>query len=197
MYPVMLNVKDKLCTVIGGGKVALHKAEKLAQSGARVKVVSVNFIDSFEDFETIRKEYSPSDISDAFLVIAATDSMDLNKKIVDDAHKLNILASVADNAEYSDFISPASVTNGNITLSVSTNGKFPLLAKKLCAEKSADLYSINKILPLLEEYRRRVIKLNGNDKRELLEFILSEGMLKYAQNDSMAFRKIIDKKLSN
>ena len=192
MYPVMLNVFDRLCTVVGGGKVALHKAEKLAESGARVRVVSMSFIDGFETFETLRKKYAPSDIEGSFLVIAAADDMDLNKKIADDARGRNILTAVADNAAYSDFISPASVTSGDITLSVSTNGKFPMLAKKLCLEKSEELDFFSGILPLLSECRRRVIEMNRTDKSELLEFMLSDEMLGYAVGDRKLFEKKLD-----
>ena len=72
MYPVMLNINGKLCTVIGGGKVALHKVKKLSQGGAYVKVISAEFINGFAEFETITKKYSPSDIENSFLVISAT-----------------------------------------------------------------------------------------------------------------------------
>ena len=40
LFPICLNMEDKLCLVIGGGKVAERKIAALLEHGARVKVVS-------------------------------------------------------------------------------------------------------------------------------------------------------------
>ena len=39
-YPVLLNLKNKKCVVIGGGIVALRKALSLLKAGARVYLIS-------------------------------------------------------------------------------------------------------------------------------------------------------------
>lgn len=189
MYPIMLNVQDRLCVIIGGGKVALRKAKKISESGAKVKVISADFIDGFKNFTTVRKEYSASDIDNAFLVIAATNNRELNKQIAKDARKSNILVSLADNADYSDFTFPAFVTEGDMTFAVSTNGKFPLLAKKLCSEKSDDISFYNSLIPVLEKYRNII-----SDK-DILEFMISDEMLKKAKENIALFEQAIKEKL--
>ncbi|MFQ5687483.1 MAG: bifunctional precorrin-2 dehydrogenase/sirohydrochlorin ferrochelatase, partial [Candidatus Scalindua sp.] len=39
-YPIYLDVKDKKCVIVGGGKVAYRKVCSLKEAGAEVVVVS-------------------------------------------------------------------------------------------------------------------------------------------------------------
>ena len=39
-YPVFLELKERLCVVLGGGRVAERKVKTLLRAGARVKVIS-------------------------------------------------------------------------------------------------------------------------------------------------------------
>jgi siroheme synthase-like protein len=183
MYPVMLNVDGKKCTVIGGGSVAKRKAAKLVQSGARVKVISKSFCEGFKNAEKIIKEYEPSDICGSFLVIAATDDRELNKKIARDAREKNILVSLADDKDNSDFISVSSKTEGDITLSVSTNGLFPMLSRMLCEEKSDDLELYNLVLGIVSKYRKEITEKNMPDKTERMKAMISAQMMELARED--------------
>ncbi len=195
MYPVMLNVKGKKCVVIGGGSVALRKAAKLRSRGAEVIAVSPEFFGNFDGIEKIKKRYEPSDIAGSFLVIAATDDKDLNLEIASDAKKQNILVSLADNAEISDFVSPASHDIGDITLAVSTNGKFPALSKKLCDIMSEDIGFYNDILPTLEKYREKIIAEHGDSKQEIISYMVSDEMLDTARRDLPLFEQKIKEKI--
>ncbi len=40
LYPVNLNIADKLCLVVGGGAVALRKTKSLMACGAKIRVIS-------------------------------------------------------------------------------------------------------------------------------------------------------------
>ena len=163
MYSAMLNVRDRKCVVIGGGNIALRKTKKLAAAGAQVTIVSPDFTAGFEAFNTVTKQYSPQDPDGAFLAVAATNNRQVNRQIASDAKSKNILVSLCDSAELSDFITPASCASGDITLSVSTNGQSPLLAKKLCLEKSKDLDLYSSVLPVFEKQRREA-PLSGDTK---------------------------------
>lgn len=195
MYPVMLDVRGKKCVVIGGGSVALRKAAKLRSCGAEVTAVSPEFCGDFEGIEKIKKRYEPSDIAGSFIVIAATDDKDLNSQIAADAKNLKILVSLADNAEMSDFMSPASRDIGDITLSVSTNGKLPALSKKLCDILSEDIGLYNDILPVLEKYRKEIIAKHGDSKHEIISYMVSDEMLDIARKDLLLFEQKIKEKI--
>lgn len=195
MYPVMLNVQGKKCVVVGGGHVALRKAVKLFESGANVTVISPKFCSDFNFASKIQSKYDVKYIKNSFLVIAATDNYDLNKKIADDAKTENILVSLVDKSIESDFVSPSSVTSGDITVAVSTNGKYPMLAKKLCKMISCDISFYNELINILEQYRKIIISKCGDTKIELLEQLISEDMIQYAKKDISLFKQKADKLL--
>ncbi|MBQ3471075.1 MAG: NAD(P)-dependent oxidoreductase, partial [Clostridia bacterium] len=68
MYPIMLNIDGRKCVVIGGGAVALRKANKLRECGGNVVVISPEFADGFEGFTTFKKESDRRDLEGAFVV---------------------------------------------------------------------------------------------------------------------------------
>lgn len=191
MYPVMLNIEGRKCTIIGGGKVALRKAKKLKEYGGDVTAVASEFCAGFDNINTIQKFYEPSDITNSFLVIAATNDKNLNIKIAQDAKHQNILVSLTDNSELSDFISSCTHTSGDISVSISTSGKFPLLSRKLCEIKSHDLKFYDSILPILEKYRQKIIAENRDTKKELLECLISDDMLEIAKANIEQFENKI------
>ena len=118
MFPIMLNIRGRKCTVAGGGNVAERKVKTLLKYGADVTAVSPVFKDRFPNVKRLEKEYSSSDIENSFLVIAATDNKEVNQTIYNDAKKHNILVSLSDDTEHSDFILPSSKNYDDITISV-------------------------------------------------------------------------------
>ncbi|MDY0219566.1 MAG: bifunctional precorrin-2 dehydrogenase/sirohydrochlorin ferrochelatase [Desulfobacterium sp.] len=135
-YPVGLNIQDRNCLVVGGGKVGARKAETLARCGARVKVVSPCFDGALWDnlegkVELVPREYQEKDLRGMSLVIGATDNRQLNRTIGEQAKRANILFNGADLPELSDFILPAVVERGDLTIAVSTSGTSPAFAKKI------------------------------------------------------------------
>ena len=78
--------------------------------------------------------YSRTDLAGAFLVIAATDNEQVQQQAYEEAEERNILINVADVPARCNFILPATVRQGDLTISVSTGGKSPALAKRLRQE---------------------------------------------------------------
>ena len=139
-YPLFLDVRGKKCVVVGGGGVGARKAGTLARAGGVVTVVSLHFSRRLNTLaETLpitltQKSYDPSDLTSAFIVIAATDSRTLNRRVREDARRDNILCNIIDQPETSDFLVPAVVNQGDLSIAVSTTGKSPALAKHLRKE---------------------------------------------------------------
>lgn len=142
-YPICLNITNKRCVIVGGGEVGARKAEGLIVCGARVVVLSRVLAPSLEKMKQegridhVETDYEASYLSGAFMVIGATDSAEVNKKIAADARALGIMVNVADDPLRCDFILPAVVRQGDLLIAVSTGGKSPALAKKLRAELDA------------------------------------------------------------
>ena len=47
-YPIFLDIKSKLCVVVGGGDVAERKVRSLVEQGAQVKVISRTITEGLE-----------------------------------------------------------------------------------------------------------------------------------------------------
>ncbi|GAG08770.1 unnamed protein product, partial [marine sediment metagenome] len=78
--PIMVDIKGKRCVVIGGGEVALRRAEMLVEHGAQVEIISpelcpeLNRLAASGAVLSMLREYKPSDLHGAFVVVAATDN---------------------------------------------------------------------------------------------------------------------------
>ncbi|MGN0709252.1 MAG: bifunctional precorrin-2 dehydrogenase/sirohydrochlorin ferrochelatase [Anaerovoracaceae bacterium] len=136
-YAVRLDLNGKRCVTAGGGRVAARKVRKLLEAGALVTVIAPEVCRELEDevrenagLRFIRRDYRAGDPEGAFLVIAATDSREANALVAQDAKRLGILVSVADDPGAGDFISSASYSTGPVEFTVSTGGT-PMLAKLL------------------------------------------------------------------
>lgn len=116
-YPIGLDIKGKKCVVVGSGNVARRKIERLAKFGAKVVVVN-----------PYRKDF----LKGAYLVFACTNKINVNKKIASDAKEMGILVNVAKPGNASSFILPAIAEKGDFLISISTHGKSPANAKRLC-----------------------------------------------------------------
>lgn len=123
--PVVLNITGKKIVIVGGGRVGLHKATILNRFTQEATVVSPSFREGFEElpFRLVQKEYQVEDIQDAFLVYVCTENEELNARIKHEAERLGVLASVCDNPDLCDFISPAIFKQDNICIAVSSNAK--------------------------------------------------------------------------
>ena len=65
-YPIYLDVKDKKCVIVGGGKVAYRKVCSLKEAGAEVVVVSPETcpeIADKKDIALIKKDYDEKKLS--------------------------------------------------------------------------------------------------------------------------------------
>ena len=130
-YPVNLNIKGKVCVVIGGGRVAERKVKNILPCGGKVRVVSPDLTDLLSKWASQRKidyiqsEYHCRYLKKASLVYAATYDRRVNAQIARDAARLGLLVNVADSARESTFILPAALRKKRITIAVSTDGLSP------------------------------------------------------------------------
>jgi siroheme synthase-like protein len=164
-YPLFLDITDKGCLVIGGGKVALRKVITLLQFNARVAVVSPVIsskllkLDEEGKIKCFLRTYSRKDLDNAALIFACTDNNAINNKIKKEAKIKNIPVNVVDNPDICDFIVPSIVKKGDITIAISTSGELPLLSKKL-REKIEETVTDDYLeyLHIIGEFRRHLIK---------------------------------------
>ena len=139
-YPVYLDLRDRPCLVIGGGTVAERKARALLEAGADVTIISPTLTPKLQELSESgkithqQKKFSEKDLSGEFLVIAATDSAEVNTVAAQACKRKHTLVNVVAPSEESTFIVPSVVERGELLISVSTSGSSPALAKKIREE---------------------------------------------------------------
>lgn len=136
LYPIFLNLQDRYCVVVGGGKVAGRKVGKLLRARARVKVVSPEIEPDLAKsaVEVEQKPYEVGDLAGAVLAFAATDSREVNAAAAREAKELGIPVNVADNPSEGDFALPSTLRRGGLQVAVSTGGASPTLAREIRGE---------------------------------------------------------------
>jgi precorrin-2 dehydrogenase/sirohydrochlorin ferrochelatase len=136
-YPITLQLADKLCLVVGGGSVATRKVHSLLQAGARVRVIAPALTEELQLLTAqgvIQWEQRPAgaeDLAGAWLVISAADDAATNELIGRAALAAGLLVNVVDQPALCSFYVPATVHRGPVSLSISTDGASPLLARRL------------------------------------------------------------------
>lgn len=129
-YPINLNVENKKCFVIGGGKIALEKILGLIEANAKIFVIAPKVCAEVEELfqngkiNLIREKYSSEKISDGEILIAATNNFELNQKILSDGREKNFLVNIVDSFD-GDFTVPSRIRRGDFLLAISTGGKSP------------------------------------------------------------------------
>lgn len=164
-YPIFLELGGRRAVVVGGGAVAVRKAQVLLTAGARLVVVAERISDMMTalcqgtNAELVRAKYSKSYLTGAVLTIAATNKPKLNKQIYKDCQELEILCNVVDQPELCDFFVPAVVKRGDLQIAIGTEGHYPAYAGHI-RKKLEQVFTEKhgEFLAELEVLRKRIIK---------------------------------------
>lgn len=140
LYPTLLDLRGKLCVIVGGGEVARRKIEHLLEAGAHVRVVAPKihkvirkWATEGEAVELITRSYSADSLEGRpRLVFACTDDAEVNRRVAEDANELGIDVNRADDPKGSAFHVPSMVRREDLLLTVSTGGQAPALAREVC-----------------------------------------------------------------
>ncbi len=198
-YSVSLSLEDAPCLVVGGGVVALRKVESLIAAGARVKVVSPEVapeIEALEEVEIARRKFRLEDLQARFLVISATDDREVNEKVADAARKRGMLVNVVDVPDLCNFFVNSQVRRGDLTISVSTGGASPALARRIRKElerRYGEEYA--DFLSLMREYRPMIIRevTDPGRRSRIFKSLADAGIEKvYREQGEAAARKAIE-----
>jgi precorrin-2 dehydrogenase/sirohydrochlorin ferrochelatase len=132
-YIACLDLTDRSVLVVGGGPVALEKAQALLDCGADVTVVAPQVVGELAelDITVIRRGYRTDDLDGRFLVVAATSTTSVNRRVFRDAEARALLCNIVDVPELCSFILPAIHREDPIAVAVSTGGASPALAQRL------------------------------------------------------------------
>lgn len=199
-YPIHIDLEGKKVVVIGGGVVATRKINGLCSTGASITVVSPKITPELRELVQgnmilwKEKMFSPNDIDDAFLIIAASNDKSTNEEVKESA-KPTQLINVADNQERSNCIIPSVLRRGKLTISISTSGASPSLTKiiRQSLEKTYD-ERYESYIDFLAECRDFILQ-NVKDpikKRHLLKVIVEDDRFLTSEKRKEEFQALLD-----
>ncbi|MBN2039731.1 MAG: bifunctional precorrin-2 dehydrogenase/sirohydrochlorin ferrochelatase [Spirochaetes bacterium] len=196
-YPVFANIRNKPVVVIGGGQVAYRKIQDLLEAGAFVKIISPEIHekitrlqqDNKDSIEIVYREYKYGDIDKAYLVIAATDTPEVNRTVFKEAEEKCKFFNSVDDPPNCSFIVPSMFRKGDLTFALSTSGASPAMAAKLrriCEQNIPENIDI-----ILEALREARITLNDFEQ---LDSPARGRILKRIVNDDSLLKKLLEQK---
>lgn len=136
-FPIFLDIRGARCVVIGGGEVALRKAEALHRAGAAVDVIALDIRTELRELVAAsggraeQRGFRPADLDGARLVVAATDRDDVNRAVSEAAQARNIPVNVVDQPELCSYIVPSIVDRSPLVIALSSGGASPVLLRLL------------------------------------------------------------------
>lgn len=186
LYPINLNLKNRLCLAVGGGKVAERKIKSLLKAGAAVRLVSPDATDGLKAMaadgriDWRREKYTADGtgvLDGVFLVMACTNSHAVNAEVTRNAQAQQLLVLCADDPETGNFQSAAQITRGDLVLTVSTGGGSPTLAAVLRERLEAEFGPEWAGLVELIGKQRDFVKTNSNEaaRKAAIGRVLDDG----------------------
>lgn len=136
-FPLFMELKDRDCLVVGGGKVAWRKVKVLMDFGAQVSVVAPEINSEIRELglaQQTEREFEDGDVQGRTLVVAATDNEALNRRISQLCQALGIPVNAVDQTQDCSFIFPAYVKQGEVVAAFSSGGQSPVMTQYLKAQ---------------------------------------------------------------
>ncbi|MFC5705924.1 siroheme synthase CysG [Aeromonas eucrenophila] len=133
--PMFAKLEGRPVLLVGGGEIALRKARLLLAAGAKLTLVSPELDPAFHEFGDrfthLAEHFTPQHLAGQQLVVAATDSLEVNALVYQSADALGLFVNVVDDPQRSSFIFPSIIDRSPIMVAVSSGGKAPVLVRLL------------------------------------------------------------------
>lgn len=129
-FPLFVDLQDKPVALYGAGQIASRRLRGLLRFGARVTVTAPEISESVrelaQDYENQVQlnvqRYQPDSISDAVLVLSATNDLETDRQIYAECRAKGIPVNIASDQSLCDFYFPALVEQDGIVAGISSGG---------------------------------------------------------------------------
>jgi siroheme synthase-like protein len=125
LFTVNMCIEDWPCLIVGGGTIAIPKAKRMLEAGAKVTVIAPDIKADLPGATLIRREGRIEDLEGVRLAMFATSDRELNARLYQEALRRGILAAAVDDLDNCDFYMPAVMRRGDLEIAVSTGGTCP------------------------------------------------------------------------
>ena len=202
LYPINLRVRGRRCLVVGGGQVAMNKAEGLLEAGALVDVIALEVIRELDDRPGVtvhRRAYRSGDVEGYRLVVAATGCGEVNAEVYRDGEAAGVWVNSADDPDHCSFTLPSRLRRGPLMVTCSTGGHSPALSRWLRRRLDDEIgpeYEI--LLCLLSEARQRIQAAGAHTEDRAWQDVLDSGMLELIRSgETGRAKEMIDRLVDN
>jgi siroheme synthase-like protein len=129
LFPVFLKLSGRLVVVVGGGPVAASKLDALLNARADVTVVAPQVHPAIRaaGVRIEAREFQPSDLDDAWLVVAAA-TPEVNAAVAREAARRRLFVNAVDDPAHASAYLGGVVRRAGVTIAISTSGEAPALA---------------------------------------------------------------------
>ena len=117
--------------MVGAGVAGVEKTQRLVSAGARVTVVDPAVQDArvYDIAEVLTRPFQPTDVQGRWLVVAATNSTEVNDSVEGAAVAAGVWVNRADRPDGGTVAFAASLSRGRVEVAVSSGGASPTLAR--------------------------------------------------------------------
>lgn len=183
-FPFFMEIEGKKGVIVGGGKVAARKVEKLLAFHPALIVIAPRIEecmriqkkllpeDAAASLLFLERKFRIEDLNGADFVIAATNDETLNGSIADYCKKEKIPVNVVDDREKCSFFFPALVKDSSLTIGISTDGKSPVAASWVRKEISKAIpKDLGNIIDLMGRVRPLVMDsgMKESERKYIME----------------------------
>ncbi|MDO5836270.1 MAG: bifunctional precorrin-2 dehydrogenase/sirohydrochlorin ferrochelatase [Methanobacterium sp.] len=169
--PLYLEMQDKNVLVVGAGEVGRRRARRFLESGANVVVSGGHLPSELSELGATHQPRSelPLWIEWADLVVVASGDPQLNQEVSELAK--DKLINRADYPEKGNIIVPSSFSIKDVQFSIFTQGKSPLMARKL-RKRIQTIIKEEDILKMeLQHFTRKLLKEKMSDQKKRRDYL--------------------------
>ena len=126
---MFIDLTDKKILVAGGGTIALRRIRTLLKFRADIRVIAPELCEELAQLEeegkiaAERREYRTPDIDGVYIVLAATDDHEVNRRIWEECRAAGVTVNVADDRSLCDFYFPSIVMTEDTVIGINCGGE--------------------------------------------------------------------------
>ncbi len=204
-YPLLLDLHEKNCLVVGTGKVGMRKIKTLlkAEPGHVLALDTAPFDDDLRQLADnhpnlflCKRAFEPKDLDDVHLVFVCTDNRAVNASIARACKEKGIFCNIANDPDAGDAVLPSIIQRGDLLITLSTSGKSPALCKALRQELDCQFgKEYDLLLRLLGRVREALLPLGYDSDTNAGYFrslVASSLLTALAEHDAATVTSILE-----
>ena len=195
IFPISLKLQQQRCLIVGGGHIALRKANLLAKAGAVIDIIAPAIEDQLLSLiQATGGQYFAETFAEKIfntpyrLVIAATNDAQVNKAVFEQCEARNLLVNSVDDIPHCRFMVPAIIDRSPLIISVASNGASPVLSRQLRTQIETIVpHGMGKLAEFSGQWRKQVKEkiTNPDERRIFWENLYASPLKEQVFNDNL------------